>query len=192
MSPPAPIQSVSSPTVLTSAVPKAQDSPAPSVDPVVPVSGDFSAPPATSNEDNKQEKAQPEAAQSACAGTSGDATLVQVCLLVNAERGKHKLAPLKIDEKLSQMSQAFAQDMADKNYFSHVSPNGGTMEKRFATAGIPFSWAGENIAEGQPTPSQVVKAWINSPEHLANLLQPNYHKIGLGKVALIWVQDFSN
>jgi uncharacterized protein YkwD len=46
--------------------------------------------------------------------------------------------------------------------------------------GIRYKWAGENIAAGQETPQDVVDAWMNSPDHKANILRPEFTSIGVG------------
>ena len=76
--------------------------------------------------------------------------------------------------------------------FSHTRPNG---EKPFTAIPSDFiySGAGENIADGQRTPAQVVKEWMESPGHRANIMNPEYDYIGVGFNANIygWVQLFA-
>ncbi|MBS4026288.1 MAG: hypothetical protein KGZ96_11515 [Clostridia bacterium] len=104
----------------------------------------------------------------------------QVVKLVNDERAKHGLAPLKANLKLSQVARIKSEDMRDNKYFAHNSPTYGSpfdMMKRF---GISYRTAGENIAAGQTTPEHVVNSWMNSPGHRANILNSNYTEIGVG------------
>lgn len=104
----------------------------------------------------------------------------QVIYLTNQERKKRGLAPLKANWELSRVARYKARDMRDNNYFSHQSPTYGspfTMMKNF---GISYTSAAENIAAGQSTPQKVVNAWMNSPGHRRNILNPAYTEIGVG------------
>lgn len=120
----------------------------------------------------------------------------QVFDLVNAERAKAGLAPLKLDSSISNVARAKSKDMATNNYFSHTSPtygNAGSMLKQF---GISYTAYGENIASGQKTPQQVVTAWMNSQGHRENILSSTFTKIGVGyatnsKGVAYWTQMFT-
>ncbi|MEC1522401.1 SafA/ExsA family spore coat assembly protein [Neobacillus niacini] len=104
----------------------------------------------------------------------------QVVQLTNQERAKNGLRALTPDWELSRVARYKSIDMRDKNYFSHDSPTYGspfTMMKNF---GISYRSAGENIAAGQTTAQEVVRAWMNSPGHRANILSGNYTHIGVG------------
>ncbi|MDP4169620.1 MAG: SafA/ExsA family spore coat assembly protein [Bacillota bacterium] len=104
----------------------------------------------------------------------------QVIQLTNQERAKNSLPPLTADWELSRVARYKANDMRDKNYFSHTSPTYGdpfTMMKNF---GVSYRSAGENIAAGQLTPQEVVTAWMNSPGHRANILSRSFTRIGVG------------
>ena len=59
--------------------------------------------------------------------------------------------------------------------------------------GIKYRSAGENIAMGQRTPSEVVQAWMNSPGHRANILDPSFTRVGVGYVreGNYWTQMFA-
>ncbi|WP_180375377.1 SafA/ExsA family spore coat assembly protein [Clostridium thermarum] len=104
----------------------------------------------------------------------------EVVRLVNVERNKKGLAPLKANWQLARVARYKSQDMINKNYFSHTSPTYGSPFNMMETFGIRFSAAGENIAMGQKTPAEVVTAWMNSPGHRANILSPTYNQIGVG------------
>ncbi|MCY9430898.1 CAP domain-containing protein [Bacillus spizizenii] len=96
----------------------------------------------------------------------------KVVELTNAERQKQGLKPLQIDETLSKSARAKSQDMKDKNYFDHQSPTYGSPFDMMKSFGISYKTAGENIAKGQKTPEEVVKAWMNSEGHRKNILNP--------------------
>lgn len=104
----------------------------------------------------------------------------RVITLVNAERAKAGLSPLKANWQLSRVARYKSQDMIDKGYFSHTSPTYGSPFTMIQSFGLKFSAAGENIAMGQQTPEQVMAAWMNSPGHRSNILSPAYSEIGVG------------
>ncbi|MGI2789582.1 CAP domain-containing protein [Bacillus cytotoxicus] len=116
----------------------------------------------------------------------------RVVKLTNAERAKHGLSALQVDNELSKVARAKSEDMQKNNYFDHNSPTYGSpfdMMKRF---GISYKSAGENIAQGQRTPEEVVQAWMNSEGHRANILNSSFTHIGVGHVenGNYWTQQF--
>ncbi|MFA5535795.1 MAG: CAP domain-containing protein [Bacillota bacterium] len=104
----------------------------------------------------------------------------KVADLVNQERAKFGLSPLAHNGSLSQVARLKSEDMRDKKYFSHTSPTYGSPFDMMKQFGISYRTAGENIAAGQTTPEQVVKAWMDSPGHRANILNSQYTQIGVG------------
>ncbi|MDY0406851.1 CAP domain-containing protein [Virgibacillus sp. 179-BFC.A HS] len=116
----------------------------------------------------------------------------QVVDLTNQERAKQGLKPLKADLELSRVAREKSHDMAVNGYFSHNSPTYGSPFDMMKSYGIKYNTAGENIAKGQKTPQEVVNAWMNSEGHRANILNPNFTKIGVGYSAQgnIWTQQF--
>ena len=121
----------------------------------------------------------------------------QVFELVNKERVARGLATFKYNAELARCARFKSQDMIDKKYFSHTSPTYGSPFKMMEDFGLRFSAAGENIAYGQKTASEVMNAWMNSAGHKANILSSAYTTIGVGvaKAAngtLYWTQMFMN
>ncbi len=116
----------------------------------------------------------------------------EVIRLVNIERANNGLKPLTEDWELSRVARYKSQDMRDNNYFSHTSPVYGSPFDMIKNFGITYRSAGENIARGQKTPEAVVRAWMNSSGHRANILNASYNKIGVGYVAdgKFWTQMF--
>lgn len=104
----------------------------------------------------------------------------EVIKLVNSERAKNGLPALKANWQVSRVARYKSQDMIDKNYFSHTSPTYGSPFRMLETFGVSFSAAGENIAMGQRTPSEVMNAWMGSPGHRNNILSPSFTEIGVG------------
>ena len=119
-----------------------------------------------------------------------------VLSLVNAEREKQGLSSLTLSNKLTAVANEKARDMAENNYFSHTSPTYGTPFQMLQQYGIRYRSAGENIAAGQRTPEEVMRSWMNSSGHRANILNSSYTEIGIGYYAggsygTEWVQLFT-
>jgi uncharacterized YkwD family protein/spore coat assembly protein SafA len=112
--------------------------------------------------------------------TAANALENEVIRLVNVERAKNGLHALTGNWQISRVARYKSQDMVNKGYFGHISPTYGTPFTMMENFGIRFSSAGENIAEGQRTPQEVMNAWMNSPGHRANILSPSYTQIGVG------------
>lgn len=116
----------------------------------------------------------------------------QVVSLVNKERAKEGLAPLKRDWELARVAKYKSQDMFDKKYFSHTSPTYGSPFEMMKNFGISYKSAGENIAKGQTSAKQVMEGWMNSPGHRANIMDAKFTHIGVGYVEKgnYWTQMF--
>lgn len=99
----------------------------------------------------------------------------------NNARAASGLAPLTLDSQLNNSAQAKAQDMANKNYWAHVSPDGTQPWYFFDQAGYAYVRAGENLAYGFMTSQGAVDGWMNSPSHRDNILG-NYYDVGFGIV----------
>jgi uncharacterized protein YkwD len=120
----------------------------------------------------------------------------EVFMLVNAERAKVGCAPLTVDARLVTAARRHSADMAARGYFDHTTPDGVEFATRITNAGYRWSMAGENIAKGQPTAASVMRAWMNSPGHRANILNCKYRNIGIGLAYSpghdpVWTQDFA-
>lgn len=115
---------------------------------------------------------------------------VEVAKLVNAERAKRGLSPLKLDWELSRVALHKAMDMKQRNYFSHDSPTYGSPFDMMTNYGIRYRSAGENIAYGYPTSREVMDGWMTSRGHRSNILSPDYDTIGVGYYQGYWVQMF--
>ncbi|MGE7184368.1 CAP domain-containing protein [Peribacillus sp. NPDC006672] len=125
----------------------------------------------------------------------GQSVEQQVLSLVNEERSKSGLPSLEMDTAVSNIANMKSEDMRDKNYFNHTSPSYGSPFDMMKSFGISYKYAGENIAAGQPSADAVMKSWMNSPGHKANILNKNYTHIGIGhatggKYSHYWTQQF--
>ena len=126
------------------------------------------------------------ATAASCDGPAADATL---CML-NGERTDRGLAPLRPNAKLTGVATAYAQDLVTGSYFSHTGRDGSSAFDRIERSGyIPrfAGWVvGENLAWGTgelATPGAIMTAWMNSPGHRENILNPEFREIGIGVVA---------
>lgn len=99
--------------------------------------------------------------------------------LVNQARSQAGLKPLATDNALINLAGLKANDMITKNYFSHTSPTYGSPFDMMRTYGVSYLYAGENLAMNSNVQS-AEQALMNSPEHKANILNPNYTDIGVG------------
>ncbi len=116
----------------------------------------------------------------------------EVIQLVNQERAKNGLSPLKYDWELARVAEHKSLDMHNIGYFSHTSPTYGSPFDMMKNYGIRYKAAGENIAQGQTSAQQVMNAWMNSSGHRANILNSTYTHIGVGYVSdgHYWTQMF--
>ena len=115
----------------------------------------------------------------------------QVVTLVNQERAKAGLSPLKAtNSSLTLVALDKAKDMYNNNYFDHTSPTYGSPFDMMKQYGVTYRSAGENIAKGQRTPQEVMTAWMNSPGHKANILNASFTTIGVAYYNGVWVQEF--
>lgn len=116
----------------------------------------------------------------------------EVVDLTNQEREKQGLAPLELDPELSKVAREKSKDMQSNNYFDHNSPNYGSPFDMMQSFGIDYNTAGENIAQGQQTPEEVVNAWMNSQGHRENIMNSDFTHIGIGYVEQgnYWTQMF--
>ncbi|HAT35809.1 MAG TPA: hypothetical protein DCS82_08845 [Rhodospirillaceae bacterium] len=104
----------------------------------------------------------------------------EVLQRVNAFRARYRLKPLRINEDLNEAAQVHSDDMADRDYFSHVAPDGSSAAERAERAGYPWRFILENIAAGQPSPDEVVRGWIRSDSHREAMLERDIKEAGIG------------
>jgi len=107
-----------------------------------------------------------------------DITKTALVSFINQARQSSGLQPLIENQKLDQAAQLKAEDMVQKQYFSHTSPQGISPWYWFKTIGYNYKYAGENLAIGFFDSKEVYNAWVNSPSHKANLFNSNYKEVG--------------
>jgi uncharacterized protein YkwD len=137
------------------------------------------------------------AASAACSSASASVRTVSkralvratLCVL-NVERAKNHLRPLRLNRKLAAAARGHSGAMASRHFFSHDSLNGSSFLDRIRRTGYlrgARSWnVGENIAWGSGrlgTPRAIGRAWMNSPGHRANILSRSFRAIGIGIAA---------
>jgi uncharacterized YkwD family protein len=105
----------------------------------------------------------------------------QMLDLVNQERAKQGIAPLKINMELQKVARLKAKDMIEKNYFSHQSPTYGSPFDMMNRFGISYRTAGENIA-GNSSVQGAHTSLMNSDGHRRNILNPSFKEVGIGIV----------
>jgi uncharacterized protein YkwD len=103
----------------------------------------------------------------------------QMLELVNGERASAGLKPLAPDPELTEVARAHSTDMFERGYFAHVSPEGLSPFDRMTQAGVKFRTAGENLALA-PTLQIAHTGLMNSPGHRANILRPEFGRLGIG------------
>lgn len=111
-------------------------------------------------------------------GISANISINDLLAQTNQKRQENGLAPLTLNQNLSQAAAGKAQDMFAKNYWAHIAPDGTTPWAFIKNSGYEYLYAGENLARGFTTAPEVVDAWMASPTHRDNLLSPNYKEIG--------------
>ena len=135
-------------------------------------------------------------AQVAITSASPDQMRNAVLCLVNLERTERHLPQLVASDKLDRSAQDWTDSMVGSDDFSH----GSAFMNRISATGFDWTTVGENIATGYETPEAVVQAWMRSPGHCANILDPAYREVGTGEIARriprvstlvgTWTQDF--
>jgi len=119
-------------------------------------------------------------------------------MLTNQERAMQDINTLETSSLLTVAAQAKANDMATREYFSHVSPEGLTPWFWLDGVNYPYEKAGENLAVNFVDSEDVIKGWLQSPTHKANIMSEKYEEIGIataqgkykGKQAIYIVQYF--
>ena len=116
--------------------------------------------------------------------------------LVNKERVTAGLGALAPDPELTEVARRHSADMFARGYFAHDTPDNRDPFDRMREAGVRFLAAGENLAHG-PTIQIAHTGLMNSPGHRANILRPQFGRLGIGimdggKRGLMVTQNFRN
>jgi uncharacterized protein YkwD len=130
--------------------------------------------------------------------TASQITSQKITELVNESREQEGFRDLKTNEILNGIAQAKLNDMVENKYFAHTSPNGLTPWYWFEKNNYDYKYAGENLAMNFSTAESQHKAWMDSPTHKKNIMNPLFLEIGVavgageinGKTVLLSVQEF--
>lgn len=123
----------------------------------------------------------------------------EVAALTNKERTSRGRAALGVSSELQAMAEVKAKDILAQQYFEHTSPDGRTMVDLAKDAGYSYTLLGENLALGNfANNAALVRGWMNSPGHRANILQTKFTEIGIavvtgtyrGREVWVGVQEF--
>lgn len=112
----------------------------------------------------------------------------EVVKLVNAERAKKGISPVKLNTDLRNAAMRRAKEIT--TLFSHDRPDGSSCFTVLDQYEISYRYCGENIAYGYGTPENVMNGWVNSPGHYGNIMSSSYTEIGVGYYQDHWVQLF--
>jgi uncharacterized protein YkwD len=104
---------------------------------------------------------------------------VQLLNLLNETRQEHGLPPLVMNERLRRAARAHSQDMALRGYYGHYTPGNESPVQRLAHFIVTRGPIGENITINA-TAEGANSAFVASPSHLANMLDPRFHRVGIG------------
>lgn len=128
---------------------------------------------------------------------SVDVLSEQVMLgLVNSERVKAGLNTLVASSQIQEVARSYGREMFKGGFFSHISPGGASPFDRMKSGGVEFLAAGENLAYA-PNVTLAHKGLMQSPGHRANILSPDYGRVGIGVIdggiyGKMFVQNFAN
>ncbi|BDQ04901.1 MAG: hypothetical protein KatS3mg084_0419 [Candidatus Dojkabacteria bacterium] len=120
--------------------------------------------------------------------------------LTNLERIKRNIAPLIRNEQLEKAALAKGKDIFEKQYWNHYGPNGESPWQFMLQQNYDYIYAGENLAKDFENSTEVINAWMNSPTHKANIINPKFSEIGIavvsgilnGKESTVIVQMFGS
>jgi len=114
----------------------------------------------------------------------------QVVSLINKERAKRGLAPVRFQANLIVAARGHAREMARRNVLTHTSANGDSVARRliryrYTRYGYRYWSVGENISRARTTslyatPSGAVYQWMRSSSHRAVILKSSFRNVGVG------------
>lgn len=109
-----------------------------------------------------------------------NASMSRIVDLVNAQRRNARLAPLTVHSTLMSCAQQYSDVQASTGAINHTGPDGSNPGQRLTRCGYRWRHYGENLAAGYANPDELVAAWMASPGHRRNILNPKVREIGLG------------
>lgn len=118
---------------------------------------------------------------SATCAYASEITPENVTYLVNRERTYYGLDPLRVNLDLNSAATSKSADMVERDYFEHFA-YGLSPWDFMRSSNYDYLYAGENLAMDFQTAEGMVKAWMNSNMHRANILSPDFEEMGIGVV----------
>ncbi|MGL4178174.1 MAG: CAP domain-containing protein [Dermatophilaceae bacterium] len=123
-----------------------------------------------------------------------DPLVAEAIRLTNVERARAGCGSVRMDTRLNAAARLHSEDMARHSYFSHTSRDGRSPWDRIGAQGYTAG-SGENIAAGYTTAAAVIKGWMDSPGHKANMLNCSHKAVGIGigrggYYGIYWTQNF--
>lgn len=115
-------------------------------------------------------------------GAQAEITRTKLLDFTNDERGQNGASSLVLNDRLSEAAALKARDMFARQYWAHDAPDGTKPWKWLADVGYVYEVAGENLAKGFDNAGAIVRAWMESPTHRANLLKTEYTEVGFAAV----------
>ncbi|WP_188434301.1 CAP domain-containing protein [Halopseudomonas salina] len=105
--------------------------------------------------------------------------------------------PLTWDARLARAAHEHSGYMAEGAVLSHAGPTGEQVQARVDAVNYEWRKLGENVAVGQSSPKQVVEAWLHSPGHCANIMNPEFTDMGAAfesrpQSSIYWTQVFAS
>ncbi|MGL4744142.1 MAG: CAP domain-containing protein [Phycicoccus sp.] len=123
-----------------------------------------------------------------------DPLVAEAIRLTNVERARAGCGAVRMETRLNTAARLHSEDMARHSYFSHTSRDGRSPWDRIGAQGYTAG-SGENIAAGYTTAAGVIKGWMDSPGHRANMLNCAHKAVGIGLgrggyYGVYWTQNF--
>jgi uncharacterized protein YkwD len=104
----------------------------------------------------------------------------QLFVEVNYIRKQNNLPELKKNDQLQKAAKNKTIDMVSYKYFAHISPNNKKWSQFIKEEGYNYIFAGENLAKDYLSSKEIINAWVESPAHRENILNPEYNETGIG------------
>ena len=99
--------------------------------------------------------------------------------------------PVKRNKTIEKVAKAHSDDMLKRNELTHYSKNGQDPKERLIKAGYKCTMFAENVAMGQQNEEEVMKSWLESPLHCANIMNAQVTEVGAARSGKYWTQLFA-
>lgn len=112
--------------------------------------------------------------------SSDESAEARIIAAINAARADAGLKPLQVAPRLIQAARSHSRDMAVNNFTGHTGSDGSDFVTRLERVCVRWRMAAENVGWGSPDTYAMMKAWMDSPPHRANILNPDLTEVGVG------------